>query len=330
MRLVVRGGRLVDPASGHDAVADLYIADGRVVALGFDDGQRVRQGQLLVQLDDRLQAAQLQQAQAQAAIARTTLQRNRELAAQNFISQSAVDQAQAALDVAQAQVALAQAQLERMKIAAPFAGVVGIRNVNVGDYVKDGQDLVAIEDTSTLWVDYRLPERFIARVRAGQSVEVTLDAAPEHRYTARIEALDAQVDADGRSLLVRARLDNTAARLKSGMFARTRTVFASRADAVVVPEEALVPQGDRQYLIKVVDGPNGKVSQRIEARIGVRLPGKVEVLEGVAAGDLVVTAGQARLMRDEPQPLRVVEIGGARPAAGGASTPAAKRNGPAV
>ncbi|MCU0813699.1 MAG: efflux RND transporter periplasmic adaptor subunit, partial [Burkholderiaceae bacterium] len=211
---------------------------GRIVALGFRDGERVKAGQLLVQLDDRLQAAQLQQAQAQGAIARTNLQRNRELLAENFISKSAVDQSAANLEVAEAQVALAQAQFARTKIVAPFAGVVGIRSVDIGDFVKDGADLVAIEDTSSLWVDYRLPERFIPRVRPGQVVEVVLDAAPQTRLQARVEALDSQVDADGRSLLVRARLDNRDGGLKSGMFARTRTVFASRPNAVVVPEAA--------------------------------------------------------------------------------------------
>lgn len=307
---------------------------GRIVALGFRDGERVKAGQLLVQLDDRLQQAQLQQAQAQAVIARTNLQRNRELLAQNFVSQSAVDQSAANLEVAEAQVALAQAQLARTKIVAPFAGVVGIRSVDVGDYVKDGADLVALEDTSSLWVDYRLPERFVPRVRPGQVVEVVLDAAPQTRLQARVDALDAQVDAGGRSLLVRARLDNRDGVLKSGMFARTRTVLASRPNAVVVPEEALVPQGDRQFLVKVVDGPNGKVSQRLEARIGVRLPGRVEILDGVAAGDLVVTAGHGRLMRGDAQPLRVIEIGAeggppAAAAASGASAPAVRRNGPA-
>ncbi|HMM85361.1 efflux RND transporter periplasmic adaptor subunit [Azohydromonas sp.] len=305
---------------------------GRVVTLGFVDGQRVRRGQLLVQLDDRLPAAQLQQAQAQASIARANLQRNRELAAQNFVSQSAVDQSQATLEVADAQVALARAQLERMRIVAPFDGVAGIRMVNLGDYVKDGADLVAIEDTSALWVDYRLPERYVTRVRVGQTVEVALDAAPERRLSARIEALDAQVDADGRSLLVRARMDNAGGTMKSGMFARTRTVFASRSRAIVVPEEALVPLGERQLLFKVVDGPGGKVSQRIDAKVGMRLPGKVEVLEGLREGDLVVVAGQARLLRGEALPLRVVEVGAAAsapaPAASGGVAP--RRVGAAV
>jgi membrane fusion protein (multidrug efflux system) len=303
---------------------------GRIAQLGFSDGRPVKRGQLLVQLDDTLQQAQLRQSQAQAGIARTNMQRNRELVGQNFVSQSALDQSIAALEVAEAQVALTEAQLSRMKIVAPFDGVAGIRSVNVGDSVKDGADLVSVEDLSQMWVDFRLPERFIARVKTGQVVDVNLDAVPGHRFAGRVEALDSVVDANGRSLLVRARLDNPQGVLKSGLFARARIVFARRENALVVPEEALVPQGGKQYLIKVVDAPGGKVSQRIEARVGLRLPGKVEILDGLRAGDVVVTAGQARLRRGDALPLKVVDIttparsAPARPpsAASSAATPA--------
>ena len=152
---------------------------GRIAQLGFGDGQRVQRGQLLVQLDDTLQQAQLKQAEAQASIARTNLQRNRELVAQNFVSQSAVDQSAAALEVAEAQVALAQAQLARMRIVAPFDGMAGIRSVNVGDYVKDGADLVNIEDLSQVLVRLPPARAFHRRgVKPGQAVEVSLDALP--------------------------------------------------------------------------------------------------------------------------------------------------------
>lgn len=297
---------------------------GRIAAIGFNEGQRVKRGQLLVQLDDTLQRAQLQQAEAQASIARTQLQRNRELVAQNFVSQSAVDQSAASLEVAQAQVALAQAQLARMRVLAPFDGQSGILLVSLGDYVKDGADLVNLEDTSQVWVDYRLPERDLARVKPGLAVEVLVDALPGRRFNARIEALDSQVDANGRSLLVRARLDNRDGVLRPGMFARARTVLGVRENALVVPEESLVPQGGKQYLIKVVDGPGGKVSQRIEAKLGMRVFGRVEVLEGLKEGDVLVTAGQARLMRGDALPVRVVDLASAgrapaRPASAGAS-----------
>lgn len=302
---------------------------GRVVRIGFADGGRVRRGQLLVQLDDTLQVAQLKQAQAQASIARTNLQRSRELQAQNFVSQSAVDQNAAALEVAEAQVALAQAQLVRLAIRAPFDGVAGIKVISLGDYLKDGADVVSLEDRSRMGVDFRLPERYIGRTQVGQPVEVTLDALPGRLFAGKVAALDSLVDANGRSLLVRARIDNPGEALKSGMFARARIVFAVREKALVVPEEALVPQGGKQFLIKAVpaaasasaprDAPpnassaphNGGapslVSQRLEAKLGVRRAGKVEILQGLAPGDVIVTAGHARVQRDG-SPLRVVDL----------------------
>ncbi len=288
---------------------------GRIAKLGLADGQRVAKGQLLLQLDDTLQLAQLKQAEASAQIARTNLQRSRELLAQGFISPSAVDQNAAALDVAEAQVTLARAQLARMKVFAPFDATAGIVKVNVGDYVKDGADIVNLEDLRTLVVDFALPERYITRVRTGQTVDVTLDAVPGQRFKGRVLALDSVVDANGRALQVRARVDNPGGVLRPGLFARARVVFASRDGAVVVPEEALVPMGGKQYLFKLVATPDGKkIAQRLEAKLGLRLEGQVEVLEGLAAGDQVVTAGHGRLARSEKSPVRVVDL--AAPAGG--------------
>jgi len=282
---------------------------GRIAKLGFADGQRVQRGQLMVQLDDTLQRAQMQQALAQASIARTNLQRSKELQAQGFVSQSAVDQNAAALQVADAQVALAQAQVDRLRVVAPFSGTAGIRLVDVGDFVKDGADLVNLEDLSSLVMEFRLPERYLTRVSTGQAVEVTLDAVPQQVFRAQVEALDSQVAADGRSLLVKARLGEGSSQLRPGMFARGRVVFAVRPDAVVVPEEALVPLGNRQLVFKVVDGADGKkVSQRLDAKAGVRLDGKVEILEGIRPGDKVVTAGHSRLLRAEVVPVRVIDL----------------------
>lgn len=287
---------------------------GRVVKLGFRDGERVRRGQVLVQLDDALPRAQLRQAEAQLAIARTTLQRNRELVAQNFVTQSVVDQAQANVDVADAQVALARAQLDKLRIVAPFDGQTGIRAVNVGDYLKDGADIVALEDTSSMYVDFSLPERFASRLAPRQSVEVAIDSLPSERFTAVVLALEPQITADGRAIAARATVPNADARLRAGMFARVRVVLAERPGAVLVPEEAIVPQAGKDLLIKVVDGPQGPASQRVEVRTGLRRDGQVEIVSGLAAGDRVVTAGQARLLRADAQLLRVVELGGAAPA----------------
>ncbi|MES2424204.1 MAG: efflux RND transporter periplasmic adaptor subunit, partial [Pseudomonadota bacterium] len=147
---------------------------GRIQRLGFVDGARVKRGQVLVQLDNALQRAELSQAQAQLSIAQANYRRNQELVAKDFVAQRVLDESAANLQVAQAQVALAQARLGRMALLAPFDGTLGIRLVNVGDYVKDGADLVNLEDTGTLLVDFRLPERFQGKLQRGQPVELQL------------------------------------------------------------------------------------------------------------------------------------------------------------
>lgn len=182
---------------------------GRVVALGFTDGSQVRAGQMLVQLDDALQRAEIQQAQAQVSIAQANHRRNQELVAQNFIAQRSLDESQANLQVAQAQLSLSCSRWQRMKILAPFSGTLGIRTVNVGDFVKEGADLVNLEDLSALYVDFRLPERYQGKVALRQTVDVQVDAIPGHSFQARIEAIDPLIDANGRSISVRAILGNS-------------------------------------------------------------------------------------------------------------------------
>jgi membrane fusion protein (multidrug efflux system) len=318
---------------------------GRVSALNFKDGGAVRKGQILVQFDDQLQRAELQQSQAQLAIAQASYKRNQELVAANFVAQQTLDTSTANLKVAQAQVALSQARLDRMAVRAPFDGTAGIRLVNVGDYVKDGVDLVPLEDSRHMLVDYRLPERVGAKVRPGQTVELTVDALPGRNFKAVVEAVDPLLDANGRSVGVRALISaagktstgkEPAGQLRSNMFARVTTVFSVNDAALVLPEEAIVPQAGKQYVIKVVAPQSGAqlpaeaklVSQRQEVRLGVRRAGKVEILDGVALGDTVVVAGQQRLQKDG-SPLRVVELGkaGGKPGpAAGASAPAGGPN----
>lgn len=286
---------------------------GRVVSIGFEDGVRVRRGQLLVQLDDVLPRAELSQAQAQLSIAQATLQRNQELVAQNFVARRVLDESEAGLQVAQAQVALAQARLQRMRITAPFDGTVGLRRINLGEYVKDGADLVNLEDLSVLMVDFRLPERYLSRIAVGQTVQVQLDALPGKNFAARVQALDPLLDADGRSIAVRATVQGTAGSvLRPGMFARVLTVFAVDEAALVVPEEAIVPQGGKQFVIRVDAEGEGdaikRLSRRVEVQLGVRRGAQVQVTSGLKAGDTVVVAGQQRLQKDGTA-VRVVEVG---------------------
>ncbi len=282
---------------------------GRITQLNFRDGERVRKGQLLVQFDDQLQLAQIKQSQAELSIAQANHKRNQELLAQNFVSQRSLDESAANLEVAQAKLALAQATAARLKILAPFDGIAGIRNVNVGDYLKDGTDIVNLEDIDTVYVDYRLPERYQTQVRSGQRATVELDALPGRRFEARVQAVDPLIDANGRSVGVRASITNQQLQLRPGMFARVSTVFGVREKALVIPEEAIVPQAGRQFVMKLVPGPDNDtlVSQRVPVKVGIRRPGQVEILEGLKEGDTVVTAGQQRLQRDG-SPVRVMEL----------------------
>ena len=428
---------------------------GRVREIGFSDGAAVRKGQLLVQLDDTLQRAEIKQAKAQVSIAQANYKRNQELVAQSFVAQRVLEESAANLQVAEAQLSLACARLSRMAIIAPFDGTVGIRNINLGDFVKDGADLINLEDIGSMYVDFRLPERFQNKLRLRQTVEIQLDSMPGRVFKATVEAIDPLLDVNGRSVGVRAILPNTpgeamvasgrpgaqaggpggaarpagaasaarggdaravggsrppvgggrpgrpvggasapagdAARarpaspitdadgcptqvlvasagpaatpvpgaprggsaagaaaagarggaagggnprpLRPGMFARVTTVFAIKDQALTVPEEAIVPQGGRQFVIKVVDpadvpGAAGRslppdtrfVSLRQEVKLGARQLGRVEITEGVNEGETVVIAGQQRLQRDG-SPLRIVELG--RPPQGGGPATAA-------
>ena len=300
---------------------------GRITQLNFTDGQRVKKGQTLVQLDDQLPLAQVQQSLAELSIAQANQRRNQELVAQNFVSQRSVDESAANVQVAQAKLALAKATAARLRIIAPFDGIAGIRLVNVGDYLKDGADIVNIEDIDAIFVDFRLPERFQSRVQRGQTALVDIDALPGRRYAAQIQAIDPLIDANGRSVGVRACIDNRQLQLRPGMFARVNAVFDVREDARVIPEEAIVPQGGKQYVIKLLDdpaatgksGPDSKITQRVEVKVGLRSPGRVEILEGLSAGDRVVTAGQQRVQKDGTRVSVVAASSPARSPAAGAS-----------
>ena len=300
---------------------------GRITQLNFKDGERVKKGQLMVQFDDQLQVAQVKQSQAELSIAQANHKRNQELVSQNFISKRSLDESAANLEVAQAKLSLSQATATRLKITAPFDGMTGIRTVNVGDYLKDGGDIVNIEDIAAVFVDFRLPERFQSKVKKGQKAQVDMDALPGRKFTAIIQAIDPLLDANGRSVGVRACIDNRQNQLRPGMFARVNTVFSEREKAIVVPEEAIVPQAGKQFVIKLIDGADKgteketKITQRVEVKVGIRRPGKVEIIEGLAEGDEVVTAGQQRVQKDGTS-VKVIELGksggkplGAAPAA---------------
>ena len=264
---------------------------GRINAILFSEGQRVAKGATLVRLDPSINEADTQQARANLKLAKSKFDRATDLAKSNFISGQAKDEAENNLRVAEASLQLAEAKLAKTEIKAPFAGIIGLRVMSVGDYVKEGADIVNLESIDPLKVDFRVPEIYLRQVQVGQPLEVTLDALPGKSYEGRVFAINPLVDANGRAIVIRAVVKNADTALRPGMFARVRLITRDQQDALVLPEQAIVPQGDEQYVFKVVDGK----AFRTKVAVGQRRDGKVEIVGGLANGDMVVSAGQAKL-----------------------------------
>lgn len=269
---------------------------GRVAEISFKEGQAVSKGAVLVRLDDSVQKADLEKARANLVLSKSKFDRAEGLRKQGFISSQARDEAENAYKVSQADVELMQARVAKTAIHAPFSGTVGLRQVSVGDYVKEGQDMVNLESLDTLKVDFRLPEAALSQVRDGQTLQVTLDAIPDRAYDGRVYAINPLIDAGGRAVVIRAQVANRDGKLRPGMFARVRLFTSDVKDSALVPEESLFPVGDDKYVYKVVDGK----AMRQKVDIGQRRDGKVEIVSGLKADDVVVTAGQLKI-RDGSQ-----------------------------
>ena len=292
---------------------------GRISEITFQEGQRIAKGAPLVKLDSAIPQAEVSQAKANLTLAKSKFDRAVDLAQRSFISGQAKDEAENNFKVAEASLQLAQAKLAKTDIKAPFSGIIGLRSVSVGDYVKEGADLVNLEAIDPLKVDFRVPETYLRQIQVGQALQLTLDALPGKIYNGKVVAVNPLIDTAGRSVVIRAQVGNQDTTLRPGMFARVRLITKESADAMVLPEQALVPQGSEQYVFKVQDGK----AARVKIETGQRRDSKVEVLSGLAPGDLVVTAGQLKIR--EGSTVRVVGAEGAKdpPAAAQAPQPAA-------
>lgn len=295
--------------------------DGRITGLHFQEGQAVPAGARLVSLDSSEYEAQLAAVRADLRTEEQRLVRTRELQQQNFISKDALEVQVGNVDRLKARQAEAEAKLAKAIIRAPFAGTVGLRMVSPGAYVKAGQDIVRMESIGSLKVDFRIPETFLSKVKSNQEIVVNVDAYPNENFNGRVYAVEPMVDERTRTVAMRARIPNQSNKLKPGMFVRVAVTLESRPNAVTVPEEAIWPQGKDNFVFRVVDGK----AALTKVDVGNRQPGKVEIVKGLAATDIVVTEGQIKL-RDgaavtviAPPPAAAAPAGNGTPA-----TPAAK------
>jgi membrane fusion protein (multidrug efflux system) len=277
-------------AGSNEAVEITAKALNLVTAIRFRDGERVNRGDVLVELDSAQARADLAAATAALTESTSLYERSRELLPTQALSKSQFDQIEAAKKANQARVDAARAKLEDVAIRAPFSGRVGLRRVSVGSLITPGTVITTLDDTSIIKVDFGVPEIDLTSLRAGLPITAQSAAYPGRRFAGRVSSVDSRVDPNTRAVLVRAEVPNAEGLLKPGMFLNI-VLERDQRRALVIPEEALVPEQNRQFVFVVADG---KAIKR-EVRIGARRPGSVEIADGLAAGERIVVEGTVRL-----------------------------------
>jgi membrane fusion protein (multidrug efflux system) len=264
---------------------------GRISFLDIAEGAAVEQGRILARMADEEWVALLKQSEAALALQELKIRRAEELRDKKVVSQQEYDETVAARDQARAALALARARLDKTVIRAPFGGILGLRKVSPGDYLEAGQELVNLESIDPVKVDFGVPERFAVSLKPGQIVNVRINAFPDEVFSGEVYAIDPRIDVTTRSFLLRARIANPGGRLRPGMFADAELVLAVRDDALWIPEQAIVPIGERRFVYVVSEGK----AHMTPVQIGLRKPGFVEIVSGLRAGDIVVSEGQQKL-----------------------------------
>jgi membrane fusion protein (multidrug efflux system) len=269
---------------------------GRLAEVLVAEGDKVAAGTTIARLDQSVYRAQLQQAQANLELSRADVERYQKMRAGEVASEQTMQRAEAALRTNLADIAVAQANLAKTELKAPFDGVLGLRRVSVGDYLDAGDAIINLEQVDPLKVDFRVPEVYFTTVKIGQIINITVDALPGETFQGTIYAIDPLIDAAGRSIVLRARVPNPDDKLRPGLFARVSLVYAVHDQALLIPEQAVVPFGDQKFVFRVVDGKAAQTA----VELGEYVAGKVEVLKGLAAGDIVITAGQLKIANGMP------------------------------
>jgi membrane fusion protein (multidrug efflux system) len=283
----------IGTASANEAVVITSKVTGLVHSIDFKEGQTVSAGRVLVELDDRELKANLLAAQADVRNARQSYDRTAKLAKSQNAPQARVDELQAALDSAMARAEATKARLADMTIVAPFSGKLGLRRISVGTLIQMGTVITTLDDTSIIKADFSVPETLLAAIAPGQIVEARSDAFPDRNFTGTVRTIDSRVDPATRAVDVRTEIPNPDGTLKPGMLLTLQLTLARREAAILIPEEALVPQGEKQYVFAVEDGH----ARRREVEIGTRMKGTVEIRSGIGA-DAVVLIGGTQLVRD--------------------------------
>jgi len=289
--------RVVEEATSVGTLLSAESADispeigGRIETIAFDEGMPVEEGQLLFQLDPSAYEAQLQETQSAHELRKRNFERADGLLKNKVGTVRARDEALSEMQVAQALQTMAEVRLEKTKMVAPFDGIVGLRNVSRGEYVQPGDKLVNLEKIDPIKVDFSIAERYLAHVRNGAEIRITVDALGDREFTGKVYAINPQIDPAGRSIALRAEIPNPDLVLRPGLFARVNLETAVRDKALVVSEDAIVAQAGGNYVYRIVDDK----AVLTPVTLGQRRYGKVEIVKGLEATDTVVVAGQLKL-----------------------------------
>jgi membrane fusion protein (multidrug efflux system) len=287
-----------------DAVVVQPEIAGRVTAVLFEQGEAVAAGTPMIKLAPEILQAELVKAEAALVLARENFARSEALSRRGATAAQALDEARANLRTAEAEVELARVRLAHTDIAAPFDGVVGLKEISVGRYVEPGDELVALERIDPLYLDFRLSERWLTKLAPGEQLEITVDALPGRTFPGTVAALDPKVDVNGRAVQLRAAVPNPDRSLRPGLFARVDIEIDERPNAVLVPEAAVVLQERGPVVYRVEDGR----AVLTPVGTGMRRDGLVEITQGLTAGAAVVVNGHVRL-RDQAQVEVMVPAG---------------------
>lgn len=269
---------------------------GRIQSIEFKEGQKVEAGAPLILLDASEYKALLDQSNATLVLNKQSYDRTKDLFAKQLTSHQALDEARSKLDESKAKLAVDKVRLDKMTIKAPFSGILGLREVSQGAYVIPGQNLIRLDKLDTIKLDFRIPEVYLSKINSGQTVSITLDSFPGKEFTGKVYATDLAVDEDSRTLLLRAKLPNPNLELQGGLFARVKLVLSRREKSLLIPEQAIIPQGGASFVFKAQDGQ----AVLTQVRLGQRRTGDVEIIEGLTANDFVITAGQMKLRPNAP------------------------------
>jgi len=269
--------------------------EGRVVRVAFESGAAVKAGDVLVEMDTATEDAQLKSYEASARLAVANLGRARDLQQSNTNTKAELELAEANADQAAASVEATRATLAKKRIVAPFAGRVGIRQVNVGQFLNKGDQILTLEAVDPIYADFALPQQNVTQITVGLPVQVDLDAFPGRTFSGKIEAIDPRLNPTTRNLRVRATLDNHDEALRPGMFARIAVVLPGDNNVVAVPATAIVysPYGNSVYVAETKDGV--LTAQQRFVTLGVRRGDLIALTDGVKAGEQVITTGQGKL-----------------------------------